>query len=128
MIWKNTISTIFRSKIQVSIPVPQVIWKAKMNTNEEQIEERITKNQINDEVNEIKKEESNEALANQEAKEFAKLFQNWSQSQMNSSQWDGNVTVIKTDPDGWQNVAEKIWRNDPCPCWSGKKYKKCCSV
>lgn len=21
----------------------------------------------------------------------------------------------------------KIGRNDPCPCGSGKKYKKCCS-
>jgi preprotein translocase subunit SecA len=21
---------------------------------------------------------------------------------------------------------EKIGRNDPCPCGSGKKYKKCC--
>lgn len=24
------------------------------------------------------------------------------------------------------HVAEKIGRNDPCPCGSGKKYKKCC--
>jgi preprotein translocase subunit SecA len=23
---------------------------------------------------------------------------------------------------------EKIGRNDPCPCGSGKKYKKCCGV
>jgi preprotein translocase subunit SecA len=23
-------------------------------------------------------------------------------------------------------VGEKIGRNDPCPCGSGKKYKKCC--
>jgi SWIM/SEC-C metal-binding protein len=22
--------------------------------------------------------------------------------------------------------SEKIGRNDPCPCGSGKKYKKCC--
>jgi len=22
--------------------------------------------------------------------------------------------------------ADKIGRNDPCPCGSGKKYKKCC--
>jgi tetratricopeptide (TPR) repeat protein len=25
-----------------------------------------------------------------------------------------------------QAVSEKIGRNDPCPCKSGKKYKKCC--
>ena len=23
---------------------------------------------------------------------------------------------------------EKIGRNDPCPCGSGKKYKKCCEA
>jgi len=28
--------------------------------------------------------------------------------------------VIKTEP--------KIGRNDPCPCGSGKKYKKCCML
>jgi uncharacterized protein YecA (UPF0149 family) len=22
--------------------------------------------------------------------------------------------------------APKVGRNDPCPCGSGKKYKKCC--
>ncbi len=25
-----------------------------------------------------------------------------------------------------QRVSEKVGRNDPCPCGSGKKYKKCC--
>jgi preprotein translocase subunit SecA len=24
------------------------------------------------------------------------------------------------------NMVEKVGRNDPCPCGSGKKYKKCC--
>jgi len=24
--------------------------------------------------------------------------------------------------------AEKVGRNDPCPCGSGKKYKKCCGM
>jgi uncharacterized protein YecA (UPF0149 family) len=25
-------------------------------------------------------------------------------------------------------LSEKIGRNEPCPCGSGKKYKKCCGV
>jgi uncharacterized protein YecA (UPF0149 family) len=25
-------------------------------------------------------------------------------------------------------VSQKIGRNDPCPCGSGKKYKKCCGM
>ncbi len=28
------------------------------------------------------------------------------------------MTVVKDEPD--------IGRNDPCPCGSGKKYKRCC--
>ena len=29
-----------------------------------------------------------------------------------------NTTVARATP--------KVGRNDPCPCGSGKKYKKCC--
>jgi len=25
-----------------------------------------------------------------------------------------------------RNAAKKVGPNDPCPCGSGKKYKKCC--
>jgi preprotein translocase subunit SecA len=25
-------------------------------------------------------------------------------------------------------AAQKVGRNDPCPCGSGKKYKKCCGA
>jgi len=27
-----------------------------------------------------------------------------------------------------RRVAQKVGRNDPCPCGSGKKYKKCCGA
>ena len=37
----------------------------------------------------------------------------------NSSQTDVPVEPIR-------NRGEKVGRNDPCPCGSGKKYKKCC--
>ena len=26
----------------------------------------------------------------------------------------------------YMREAPKVGRNDPCPCGSGKKYKKCC--
>lgn len=32
--------------------------------------------------------------------------------------WEFQETVVRTEP--------KVGRNDPCPCGSGKKYKKCC--
>jgi uncharacterized protein YecA (UPF0149 family) len=31
---------------------------------------------------------------------------------------NANVVPVRTEP--------KVQRNDPCPCGSGKKYKKCC--
>jgi uncharacterized protein len=27
-----------------------------------------------------------------------------------------------------QREAPKVGRNDPCPCGSGKKFKKCCGA
>jgi uncharacterized protein YecA (UPF0149 family) len=31
-------------------------------------------------------------------------------------------------PDTYIRAAPKVGRNNPCPCGSGKKYKKCCGV
>ena len=45
---------------------------------------------------------------------------------------EGNADIISTSlyPNGLGgnvvNVEKKIYPNDPCPCGSGKKYKKCC--
>lgn len=32
------------------------------------------------------------------------------------------------NPKETQRRVEKVGRNDPCPCGSGKKYKKCCGA
>ena len=32
------------------------------------------------------------------------------------------------DPRGGSASRKKVGRNDPCPCGSGKKYKKCCGL
>lgn len=39
------------------------------------------------------------------------------------------ASIVKEENDGFETVkrtTEKIYPNDPCPCGSGKKYKKCC--
>lgn len=36
------------------------------------------------------------------------------------------VKTRQTPPSNQQAVSTKVGRNDPCPCGSGKKYKKCC--
>ncbi|MEW8683176.1 MAG: YchJ family metal-binding protein, partial [Candidatus Thiodiazotropha endolucinida] len=37
---------------------------------------------------------------------------------------DGQLVAPKTE----KRHQPKVGRNDPCPCGSGKKYKKCCGV
>lgn len=51
----------------------------------------------------------------------------------NISAWEGILTEdqrkdIKKEFNATRTIvkSEKIGRNDPCPCGSGKKYKKCC--
>jgi len=45
-----------------------------------------------------------------------------------TQQKEPNVTTNEPEMQKLQprSVGEKIGRNDPCPCGSGKKYKKCC--
>ena len=50
------------------------------------------------------------------------------------SEWEGVLPVDrrKEIAADWraskQAVSSKVGRNDPCPCKSGKKYKKCCGM
>jgi preprotein translocase subunit SecA len=36
------------------------------------------------------------------------------------------IAADPLQPQTFKRPGEKIGRNDPCPCGSGKKYKKCC--
>jgi uncharacterized protein YecA (UPF0149 family) len=42
-------------------------------------------------------------------------------AQLDSAHETGQVTSTT-----YRHQDEKVGRNDPCPCGSGKKYKKCC--
>ena len=42
---------------------------------------------------------------------------------LNDTSGDG---TLKKQP--VRNAGKKVGRNDPCPCGSGKKYKKCCGM
>ena len=65
---------------------------------------------------------SNKALADSIVNSFSKIFNNtpiWSLKGLTPSESTARqkTTIIKDKEPG---------RNDPCPCGSGKKYKKCC--
>jgi hypothetical protein len=36
------------------------------------------------------------------------------------------VKIMRPELDRTKEYGQKVGRNDPCPCGSGKKYKKCC--
>ena len=42
-----------------------------------------------------------------------------------SPPFTGSTTVPQTEKRQPIKVDKKIGRNEPCPCGSGKKYKKC---
>ncbi len=46
------------------------------------------------------------------------------QSEMRLSRGGGGSGEAQKQP--MKREGEKVGRNDPCPCGSGKKYKKCC--
>ena len=39
---------------------------------------------------------------------------------------DPSQSKSDAKPEPIRNRGEKVGRNDPCPCGSGKKYKNCC--
>ena len=68
--------------------------------------------------------------------DFEKLYWNMHEAKADwlysLEQWDGILSREKRDEITREfrlskmAVSAKVGRNDPCPCGSGKKYKKCC--
>jgi len=63
--------------------------------------------QQNEKMTQLRKKYNNNGQAQMPAHEVAKIF-------------SGGTTPTTVSP--------KIGRNSPCPCGSGKKYKKCCAI
>jgi SWIM/SEC-C metal-binding protein len=65
-------------------------------------------------------------------KEVAAIFEenNWKYSieLVREKPEDVNDLELLLNPPKTVIAEEKIGRNQPCPCGSGKKYKKCCGA
>ena len=63
---------------------------------------------------------------------FGRDRQKLSAPAANPSAFSGFASAQMSDPNPQpvapRRVAKKVGRNAPCPCGSGKKYKKCCGV
>ncbi len=58
---------------------------------------------------------NNELCNHHEISTFVKEADGW---KFEDGELIGETPIVREEP--------KIGRNDPCPCGSGKKYKKCC--
>lgn len=68
--------------------------------------------------------------------DYEKLYWNMHEAKAhwlyNLEEWNGILSAEKRDEItknfrlSKMAVSSKVGRNDPCPCGSGKKYKKCC--
>lgn len=61
--------------------------------------------------------------------EIAARQQRWAEedAKRDAVDWDGDYGYDEMFlPETYVRAEPKIGRNDPCPCGSGKKYKKCC--
>jgi preprotein translocase subunit SecA len=61
-----------------------------------------------------------EPAVQQEEKKVQRREQSYSYSAPDQEEKKPGKTVVRKD--------KKVGRNDPCPCGSGKKYKKCCGA
>lgn len=55
--------------------------------------------------------------------------QRWAEedAKRDAVEWDGDYGNDEMFlPETYIRAEPKVGRNDPCPCGSGKKYKKCC--
>jgi len=72
-------------------------------------------------VNEILQKNLGKLFKNRH-KKLRSLYRNFRKKHQQSVKQSSNKPLITTET----NEQKKIGRNDPCPCGSGKKYKKCC--
>lgn len=81
----------------------------------------------------------NEVLDEEEKTGFDELMHKYKQSFLDSKKFSSTTvlysseaftSLMESSMEVQQKVAvnaSKVGRNDPCPCGSGKKYKKCCA-
>jgi len=60
----------------------------------------------------------------QPATRVAQRAPDWQETR--GGELDGAARRAPSRPEPRAADGQKVGRNDPCPCGSGKKYKKCC--
>lgn len=67
-----------------------------------------------------------EFIANYELNGEMQALHEYSHFRKSGDKWFYISGIIRSDEEPVR--VEKVGRNEPCPCGSGKKYKKCCAM
>ena len=60
---------------------------------------------------------------------FVRSLNAWTKSRGSEGRGtDDNARDVRFDPDDLPVFGRKVGRNEPCPCGSGRKYKRCCGA
>lgn len=72
-------------------------------------------------------EQFNNPLSFYDAEEIRKRQERWEEEALEENEdWNVPLSESRTSSTTYMRTTPKVGRNDPCPCGSGKKYKKCC--
>ena len=95
----------------------------QVNDFKEDILENINKEQFNQFAKDLDRESlKQEQLSEEEILKMEDRFTNMSEEDILKELQD--MFIMKRKP--YTRKVPKLERNKPCPCGSGKKYKKCC--
>ncbi|MCF7836303.1 preprotein translocase subunit SecA [Candidatus Gracilibacteria bacterium] len=130
----NTIRALFKLKIEAAAPPSpslQTEIPTKIVTNEDSVEDILTGDR------ELSPEQTKDVAA--AAAKFLKpdpKIQNLGSSgvvkiraddsQSSTPQKTDNPIIVRAAKNEASGELKSVGRNDPCPCGSGKKFKKCC--
>ena len=130
----NVARTIFKVEVQTA-PVPQPVERRPLEYD------KPDPDRVGDYNTEELKDIKTEEQFDEKAKiQNPNIKQNPNINDQTSDQASGVTTTIRepggrtihdrmmasSGPQGTVKSGKKVGRNEPCPCGSGKKYKKCC--
>ncbi|MCF7846411.1 MAG: preprotein translocase subunit SecA [Candidatus Peribacteraceae bacterium] len=130
----NTIRALFRLRVETTPPPPPTNIPEKAVTNEGAVEDVLTGDR---EGFTPAEEKAISSAAQQYLKADPKIQKLGSEGVVKvraegevKTERAENPTVVRVADEPAKNsdspAKAKVGRNDPCPCGSGKKYKKCC--
>ncbi len=107
-------------------PQPIINQESVMEESVDSVSQRSTQNELKDEI----VEDEHSGKTEEEKKKTSQKRSERKQTQQKVSNEEIQAAMERLLKIRNQNEAQKkvvkVGRNDPCPCGSGKKYKKCC--